>query len=214
MPTDQPTGMQNDNGLILTIGVGGADAGLSAVVLPMCSDSDIDKNKSANSFIDGFTGDLSAFTGIISSDAFIAFIQVEGMVDGIVPARKDFAPTDQPGTRGAGLAPAQVSALAYWYEDSRDVVGPTEKLRVGKCFLPGLCKDDVGAVGIVSDVVDQIGTWANDLQAGITDGDGNTWYRVLAAPKPRTPGQDIRRTYANGGRNYICTQRRRLLPRL
>lgn len=207
----QAESMINDNGIMCTIGYI-VNGDYCACVLPFATDGTIDKNESCSDFLNAFEdGPLDDFIALLSSDVYISFIAADGMIDGIAPWRFDFAVTDKPGTRGANPAPAQVSALLFFYEDGRDV-DDGAKISIGKNFVSGISQDDLLGDIISDDLVVACGTFLDDVQNGFTDAKSNKWYRVLSKPAG-APGQPIKRTYNTGVRGYVCTQKRRLIPR-
>lgn len=211
---DQPDGMVIDNGLIVTVGFF-VNTDRVAMVFPMCTDSTIDKNSSAGSLAGAF-GDaiVSKIAACMAeTNTFARFTQVEGMVDGIVPGRDDYVPIDYPGTRDGTPLPSQVAALMYFYEDGRDVE-TGKRVACGRNFIPGISETDVTGTLISSDLQSAMNTLAEALQNGVDDEIGATWYRILAKPQGETTGGSVKRTYQFGSRGYVCTQKRRLLPRL
>lgn len=211
MPSvDQPTGLAKTNACVITLGYV-CNNDRCAITLPMATDTDINPNDGLQQLADNLATVLvTPWADCVSSATYCSFVACESMNNGVVPARVDFAPADHPGTRGATSVASQVAGLMVFYEDSRDVSG-TEKIRVGKNFISGIATDDVVGDELVADLQANIVSLAESLQNGIDDGDGNTWYRVLA--REGIAGPQIRRTYSFASRGYVVTQRRRLIPR-
>lgn len=210
---DQPSGMIIDNGVILTVGVqSGYDR--VACVIPLCADDSIPPVSGCQSALEGWGASIrDSFLACMSSLAFLRFVQAEGMIDGMIPYREDYAPTDFPGTRGATIMPSQVTGLCVFYEDPADaVVGA--RMRVGKNFIPGLCADDIAQDFLVPDLVTAIAGFATAMQAGFAGSIGShTFYRVLAGDVRSPAGTPIKRVITAQARGYVCTQKRRLIPR-
>lgn len=203
----------NAQGVALTVGImSGVDR--TAIVLPLGLDADPEANTicsdAVQSFLAAVTPDLQA---VLSTDNYISFIQADGMQDGRVPYRQDFAPSDLPGGRGHGSVSSQVAALMYFYRDE-DTAPANSRVRIAKNFIPGLCPADVVGDLIVADLFTAIQTLATLLQNGFPSiaNSGKNWYRYLAIPKTRTTDVHLIPTFVCGVRNYVGTQRRRLIP--
>jgi hypothetical protein len=183
------------------------------IVIPMSTDDvTLDGNQLCRDAKDAVTNTLiPVLLDCLSADAYVSYVLVEGMVDGKVPTRQVFGPTDFPGTRAAGAMPSQVAALAVWYEDAADAI-TGERTRVAKNFIPGIADTDVVHDLIQTTLFNNIVSFCNLLVTGVSFTGTKTWYRVLAAI--RTPAAGLRRVLITGPRNYVATQRRRLVPRL
>jgi len=209
----QPTGMTSDNGVIVTLGLS-VNGDRCAIVFPMVTDiaPTVPEHLCFNAveaIRDGILDDLLA--QLSSSDVFATFCQGEGMDDGKVPFREDYAAADHPGTRSGDAVPSQVAALMFFYADQEDL-DPGQRIREAKNFIPGITSDVMSGNIIGSGVPAALGDIATTLQAGVTGG-GSTYYRVLAAPRPRGTAQAIKRIITGNCRGYVVTQRRRLIPR-
>ncbi len=211
----QPTGMKNDKGVILSIGfVGNAEA--FELVMPIVTESStMDASNLCSDAIASFQGvPITQLQDIISSDVYISFVQAEGMVNGMIPARDSFDPTVFPGTRGVAPIPTSACALGVIYEEPDDAaIGA--KIGIGKSFFSGISKTDVSGNTITPTLVANILTFMTALQTGFTSilDPGSNWYRCLNVPKPRAPGTNIVRTLVAEARGNIYTQKRRLVPR-
>jgi hypothetical protein len=204
----------NDQGVILTLGIN-VNGDRAAIVLPIAIDSSTpDKNDlcadAVQSAIDSMIG---FWTGSMSDAAYFSFCSAEGMVNGYVPARKDFDPTDFPGTLVAISNPSQVALLMRWYADAS--FAPPGRMKVAKTYLPGIpqtsINGDVWDDGIVGTgiraILDKMYNGWNS-----TNFSGSVYRRYLATPRPRTPGTPLIRIFE---RNYdlrCSTQKRRLQP--
>lgn len=211
----QPTGMKNDDGVIVTIGIEtGTDR--CAIVLPLATDvTSIGPEVICADAIGAVV--VSVFPLLVpclSSTANIRFVAGEGMIDDRVPYRIDYSVSDHPGTGGDDPIPSQAAGLIVFYEDPEDNTGGGRML-CGKNFIPGLPNDEVVAANVISTMVTKLNTLAALLQTGFPTGtvSGQNWYRVLATPKPRTSGTIVKRTITSMARGYVCTQKRRLIPR-
>ena len=222
-PITQPADMTMLKGFMLTVGVV-VNNDRCAVVYPMAWDGTLeDDNAIAASLLDAFQNDaMVSFLTLISNNAYISFLQAEGMRPGNVPARISFDPSYAPGTGSAGPMPSATAGLLYFIEDHRDVGFGAHKIREGKTFVPGIPRDAVAGDVVNSTWTGLAETHTNILQAGLhpaTIEPDLTWYRVLAKPtsKPPAPPVDdetpLKRVFYNGGRGYVVTQRRRLIPR-
>src|SRR6185369_5785530 len=96
----QPVDMHSNMGVICTIGVMSKND-RTAIVFPMATDS---SNLDRASLCDDALETLQSIAApllqaVMSVDAHVTHIQVEGMMDGSVPARQDYAAGLYPGTR-------------------------------------------------------------------------------------------------------------------
>ncbi len=222
-PVDQPTDFTMQKGFMLTVGVV-VNSDRCACVFPFSySETPDDENVIAASLVDAFqTNAVGPFCDLLSSDAYVSFLQAEGMRPGNVPFRLTYAQSDRPGTGSAGVMPSSVGGLLYWMEDQRDIGFTPKKIREGKCFVPGIPRDQV-----MGDVV--ITTWqtlgqvfTNMLQgfmSASTTLPSLKWWRVLSKPTspplpaPPDDSTPLKRVFVNGARGYVVTQRRRTIPR-
>lgn len=210
----QPT-VQNDQGVMLTIGFS-CSGDRAAIVLPVgISTTTIDPATICYDAVTSFeTTVLPTLLACLSANCNVTHIQGESMIDGVVPFRKDYGPTAQVGTGSTALFPSNVTGLMVFYEDPVDSPAGA-RMRVGKNFIPGI--DAAGAVGDIlsSAIVSLIQNLADRLLQGWVSTLAPTalWYRFLSAPATRVAGQQIRRVIIDYARNYVATQRRRLIPR-
>ena len=208
----QPSGMMNDSGVIVTIGIQNV-LDRCAIVLPLGTSATFDKVLGCQQVCTGiFDTIMPLLLACISENSYVTFIAAEGMVDGVIPHRNDYIPTDNPGTRSGVPMPSQVAGLLAFYEDPDDAT-PGSRMRVGKNFLPGISTNDVEGDHLDDALLSAMQALSEALVSGFMDSASNEWYRVLAAPKPRTPGTALKRIAAHNERGYVCTQRRRLIPR-
>lgn len=205
----------NSKGVILTIGLR-VNGERCAIVLPMGTESTL--LDATNLCKDVVTSSLShvgpLLLACITTDAYMSFQQGEGMIDGMVPYREDYDPTDWPGTRTPPALPTNTGPILYFYEDPVD--NPTHlRIRVGKNTIPGWsAADTVGdkVNSIAAADLDALATILHGGFASTLDPSGK-WYRYLATPKPRTPATPLKRVSNWGTRLYLATQRRRFIPR-
>jgi hypothetical protein len=213
--SDQPV-VQAQDGVILTIGfVSGTDR--EAIVLPMASDASFDKpsrDQCQDAVLMAQASLLPLIQACMSPSAYIAFVQAEGMIDGFIPARSEYASSDFQGMLGGDLAPSNVTGLIVFYGDQDDLP-PLSKTRSGRNFMPCVPKDMLNEDIIQPDLK----TAYQALVTALIDGlpsvadSSNKWYRYMAAANPRTVDTNVIRVDAGAVRGYVCTQRRRLIPR-
>lgn len=212
--SNQPA-MTSDKGVICTIGIDTQAGDRTACVFPFATDDGaLDFNTLCTDCVLAIqTSILPPLLDCISQDSFVRYIQVEGMMDGMVPSRIDFAAGAFPGTRAHSSIASQVAALVAFYGDPADL-GPGVPMRVGKMFLAGISINDVTNDIIQAGLKAALETLASALQSGFaTDGGGGKWYRVLARTVVRNVATAVRRTIGGIVRDYVATQRRRLIPR-
>jgi len=211
--------MTNDNGVVLTIGIQSSGE-QSCIVLPIATETAMNADEVCSAAMTDFmTAQMALLCGIISTDAYVRFIQSEGMIDGTIPARLDFTSSDQPGTLGGGTVPNQVGGLMIFYSNPDDIED-AHRIRVGKNFVPGISITHVNNGLLDGTVVTALVALATSLQSGYTNTHGGgKWWRVCAVPydtdtdpPTRPPGLEIVRTSVATARGYTGTQRRRLLP--
>lgn len=205
----QPAGMTTSGGVILTVGIQ-VVLDRCAIVIPLANLNDLDKVLGTSQVVSGFfAAPFDLLLDCLCENAYITFLAAEAMIDGCVPHRADYGVTDHPGTRTGNPLPAQVAALTSYYQEPEDVTGG--RIRVGKSFVPGISTDDVAGDNISTTLMSALETFAETLLSGF-DCDGETFYRVLAAPTDRTPATSLSRLAAHVTRGYVATQRRRLIP--
>jgi hypothetical protein len=83
-----------------------------------------------------------------------------------------------------------------------------------RTFVPGVPRADVTGDLISGALFTAYQAFQGGLIGGFPDPGfaGGAYWRVMAAPKPRTPGQILARVNSGIVRNYVATQRRRLTP--
>jgi len=222
-PVDQPTTLTMGLGFMSTIGIV-VNNDRCAIVSPMAYEGTAtDENALAASLNDAIVaGILPQLLPLLSSDAYVSYVQAEGMWHLHVPDRVDFAPTDQPGTGSSGAMPSTVGGLLYFIMDARDAGFTRKKIAQGKNFIPGIPRSEVTGDKI-STTWQNLGTaFTNQMQKGINAAvvePSLKWWRMLAKPTsppfpdPVTEATAISRVFANGSRGYVVTQRRRVIPR-
>lgn len=210
----QPIGMVSSNGVVLTVGIR-ANGDRCAIVIPLATDSPSLDAKSlcyqAVQDFDGLVADI--LCGALSENAYISFLQAEGMDDGKIPFRMDYSPTDQPGTEDGPCETSQVAGLIVFYADPEDVPGGG-RMRVAKNFIPGVPDADIVGDAVSSNLGTALDAIAVVLAEGYVVGSGSTakWYRVIAAPPSGSSGVGLIRVGVWVTRGYTGTQRRRLIP--
>lgn len=211
----QPAGMMNDNGVILSVGMFGNGEAYEHV-MPMATNSEMLTpanicQDAVNSFVNSAITDLA---NLLSSDQYVAFVAAEGMVNGAIPFRTSFGPMDSAGNAAPPAAPLNASALGVIYQDPEDATAG-DRIRLAKTFISGISTSQVTGNTITSTLITNIEIYLGLLQVGYpstVDGASN-WYRVLNVPKPRTTGQPVKRLLVAESRGNIYTQKRRLVPR-
>jgi len=219
----QPEGMTMNKGFVITIGIV-VNNDRTAITFPVWFDGDpTDENDVGQAAVNAVEEHiLPLITPLISSDAYMSFVQAEGMLVGWVPSRTSYDSSNWPGGGSAGAMPSATSGLIVFYEDARDITDDAKKIGIGKIFVPGIPRDIV-----VGDAIDE--SWVTDglalalkLQNGYhppTIETSLTFYRVLSKPTKDppnpAPGPDtvLNRVFACAARGYVATQRRRLIPR-
>lgn len=209
----QPT-VTADKGVILTFGIlSGADR--CAIVMPVFTDSTLfgpvtlvqDAVSSADTNLSTLLADC------LATDSLVLFIQGEGMIDGMIPSRLDYAPADFPGTRTGDAMPSSCGAIMGFYRDPADPL-PSTRVSLGKNIIPGISADDVTGDVISLDLQNAVIDLADMLVTGwaSTGDSGNKWYRASVAVPRANTSDHIPRCASQIVRRYIGTQRRRLIP--
>lgn len=212
---EQPAGMINSNGVVLSIGMF-ANGEAFEIVLPMVTPSTIlDATNFCSDCVQSFENSpLPDLLACISVSTSVVFVAGEGMINGMIPYRDTFVIGTTPGTRGTGAAATNVAALGVLYEDPKDEPAG-ERMRIAKTFFSGIATADVDGNQIVAQLLANVQQFMQDCKDGwpsMLDGTSN-WYRVLASPKPRTPGTPIKRVLVPEARTNVYSQKRRLVPR-
>jgi hypothetical protein len=211
----QPAGMTNTNGVILSVGLF-VNSEPWQMVMPLVTDAtSLDAATLCKDAAQSFEASIFAdILPIISSDGYIAFVSAEGMTNGAIPWRDTYASTANPGTGAAGAIPTNACALGVIYEDPEDsTLGA--RIRLAKTFISGISHTDVIGNTITPDLATRINNFLLDLQAGFASiaDVSSSWYRVLNVPQPRTNGAPVVRLLQPEARGGIYTQKRRLVPR-
>src|SRR6185369_3439051 len=122
-------------------------------------------------------------------------IQVEGMMDGSVPARQDYAAGLYPGTRTGTTIANNVCGLGALYCDPTDTPAG-DVMPVAKTFFPGLSTSDVTNDLVATAVRTAIEAFLQALQEGMVSagsGDGK-WWRVLKKASQTAFSELLKRT--------------------
>ena len=214
MPTILQPDQTSDHGVILTIGfvVNGERA---ATVLPVFVDtSAYIRRDLCQAAVDSATDQLvPSFAAQMSEQAYVSFCSAEGMLDGYIPARNDFLPIQYPGEITGECLPAQTAALLIWYAEPVDLPAGG-RMRSAKTFLPGVPVSKISNGMLDLTYRGGLATMAGLLQEGWEDATDPSykWYRALAAPQNRTTAEHVKRVSTATCRDYVSTQRRRLIP--
>ena len=207
----QPS-LDSGTGVILTCGfTTGHDRW--AIVLPVATDDNtLNPITLCSDAVNAFVAlELNHLMAIFAADTNLNYIQAEGMVDGRVPYRTDIAPGGEPGTLGATSMPRNVSALTAFYVDPGQTLS-TGRERVGKTFFAGISADEVVGDIVQNVLLTAITLFCNEIVNGYnTNAGGGKWYRVGKAV--RTTATALPNIVAVQVRDYVATQRRRLMPR-
>ncbi len=210
---EQPI-VHNTLGCILTVGVV-SEGDRMAMVMPfVCPSVVLNAIDRANDLVASFiASQIAGLTAQMAETSYISFLNAEGMTDGTVPFRHDFAPTAHNGAVTGSAVSSQTAPLISFYEDPADVV-PGKRIGVAKTFFCGFPVS--GATGDnleganAGAILTVFETYVNGF-ASLGDA-GTNWYRVLSAPKPRTPGTNCKRIVLTVVRGRFGTQRRRMFP--
>lgn len=205
--------LSNSNGVIVGVGIRvGNDR--TEILVPMAGDGfTLTPDQLARAAVDAMENNgLPVLLPCLSSDAEVSYISGEPMQNGNVPFRKDYPAGTNPGTRAAGAAPSNVAALLSFYGDPTQTP-PGGRTRIGKNFLAGIAKGDLVGDLLVGALQAVLQTLADALFGGIasTIPGGGQWYRVVKALRGAT--QALQNIVIDEARDYVTTQRRRLLPR-
>jgi hypothetical protein len=219
----------NDLGAIVTLGmvISGERA---AMVFPMgCPEFGSDGDQLCASAVTAFDESfVDLICACIATDCYVDFIQADGMVDGNIPSRLVYSPTDKPGLYPGNAGAQQVAALITMYKTGHGDAS-TDRQRMAHNFLPGIASSRWSGGVLDSGTVTTIHAAFNALLfTGVTDsGRGETWFRYLSTPftvvanpdpppatiKTRPGGKHLEKIGAWDIRRYPATQKRRLLPR-
>jgi hypothetical protein len=206
--------LNNNSGVNVTIGMV-CNGDRVAIVLPLVIDEpSFDPDFLAEDAVNSVEANVYPFlNAVMSSSAYISFAAGEPMINGLVPSRHSYVPATYPGAAAPECAPSQVCALIVFYEDGLDVV-PGHRVGVGKNFIPGIPRTAITSDTLGSAYVTSLQAFADGLQSGFGSLLYPTakWWRMLRAPKPRTPGTHVKRVIVDVARGRIKTQRRRLIP--
>ncbi len=202
-----------DKGVIATIGIqSGNDR--TAIVLPLISDdAGLTPLTRCNDAVNSLNTSIASLVqACLAANANISFIQAEGMIDGDVPFRTDFSAATYPGTAGSVVMPNNVAGLIVFYGDPADLA-PGERMPVGKNFMPGVPAAEVTGDIISNTLFLLYEALASALRSGFaTQLGGGKWFRVAGKGDSRTAGTTGVGSSVAYTRNYVATQRRRLIP--
>lgn len=207
--------LTSDKGVILTVGMGLSGGNRAALVIPVATPSSavipvLMCRLAVTAFKANALGLLQACFG---AEGEVTFLAGEGMDDGNIPYREDYAPGTYVGTGGGGGLPVTNGLLLTFYEEPDDVA-PGDRIRTAHNTIPGQSPDD-WTDGVPSSAMiangetfgnTMITGWAFDPAIG-----SDKWYRALAAIRDAT-GTPLKRIADAQTRGYVGTQRRRQIP--
>jgi hypothetical protein len=150
----------------------------------------------------------------LTDSTYISFIAAEGMENGKIPYRLDYASGVLPGTISAiDPLPNNVAVLLAFYADPA-LLPLGARMRVGKTFIPAVPEslwtgDRISAPGLV--LYDAL---AQMMLVGFASvlTPAKKWYRCTSAPQRGAGVSLCLRAVSAIARIYTGTQRRRLLP--
>lgn len=214
MPAVQPTPLKKAKCVKLVVGVV-SQGDLQEVVMPLASnDNTLTYDTMCQDAVNAFiaSGPLTLFKGCMGSGAFVRFISAEMLILGGIPYRLDFGSTVHPGTLGTTPMPSSVAGLMVYYAEGADLL-TTERMRVGKTFMPGVPMSHVTGDFIDGTLKTAYEGLAQTLLTGfITIAAGGNWYRVLSGDVQQIDPTNLIRSSTAIVRNYVATQRRRMVP--
>ena len=217
MPASIQPSVTVSRGVILTIGglVGGDRV---ATVEPYITDSTAldDSLLCADLITSWASAARASYLAMLSASYSLMYISAEAMTNGEIPARADFTIGAYPGTIIGVPLPANVTGLLRYYRDPDDAaLLPSGRMTVGKTFVPA-----VPVANVALDIIDGTlqGVYLSYALAALngwsSSGDsGKKWFRCVAKG-PRSPfNSPVPRAIAVEADFYVCTQRRRMIPR-
>ena len=211
MASIQPAGMHADAGVVLTVGMLNTTSGdTGTIVLPMSNDAGFtDKAGLCSEACFAFEGvPLTNLLSCLSADTEVRFIAAEGMVNGCVPFRIDYAAGAKPGIQPGDAAPSQVAALITMYADPADLAAG-HRMEDGRIYVPFVSEDDITGDTISGPTLTALDLFGQSMLDGwVMNGLPGKWWRVLK--KVHTIGGIIIRTIDHITRVIVATQRRRV----
>lgn len=209
----QPTPLNKANGIMLTVGLV-TNNDRWEIVLPIAPEPTT-THTGVTACVDAaagfFANALAVLLPCFSGATSLVFIQAEGMVDGFIPARQDYAPGAHVGGGGLGAMPTSVAGLILYYGDPGQTL-PKKHTRVGKNFMAGIDSAEVTGDHISDHLAGLYQTFALLMMNGFLGQDGlTTYYRVVSKDVPPA-GLVLGNSRAVVIRDYVATQRRRLTP--
>lgn len=202
----------NSKGVILQVGIV-VNNDRTELVIPCATDGALsDNNTRCFDAVTGFEANvLPALLAAMSSGAYVSFLQADGMVNGMIPFRTNYAAGVKPGTRGAAPVPSSTGGLISFYAEPADL-GVGARMRTAHNTIPGPDVTDLSGDALVGAYKGVLNSFGLSLQVGfLGGGPGDTFYRVLAA-KHGAGGQPLIRVAFVDVPGYVATYRRRILP--
>lgn len=149
----------------------------------------------------------------LAENCWITHISCEPMMNGKLPWRALYGPADFPGTVSGDACPSQVSALLAFYGDP--AANPGIEVPIGKTNIAGIGEAEVAEDIITSTLYNNLKDLLDLLCLGwpSVSAPSANWYRYVADPQDRTSAQNLMKVGAGVVREYVSTQRRRLIPR-
>ncbi len=203
--------MQSDDGAILTVGML-CNNDRYEIVMPMGNSAPVSRETDLLGLINIFEGvGMPLLLGCMCSAAQVIFQQAESMVHGkYIPYRKDYALGTNPGTLDADPLPTANAACGLYYIDPTQTL-TTGRLRVAKQFIAGIANTQALGDIIEASLGSAVQAFIDQMANGMTGDDGTHWWRVGKAV--RETAQALPLIVVTEIRNYIVTQRRRMVPR-
>lgn len=213
----QPDGMTNTTGVIMTFGMVCSNERF-AYVMPLATNNTalaLD-NQCKDAVVSAIVGILDDLMNMHSVDCYCAFVQATGMTPGYIPWRTAFISTDHPGTDTGAALPTNVSALGIIYQDPADEGIGAGRIRQARTFFTAMAGNRINNNELTTTYAGFVFDFMTELQAGwVSDNDGaKKWYRVLDVPKPTSTTVAVKRLLVPDARGGVYTQKRRLVPRV
>ena len=218
-----PQPMDSGSGCILSVSLSIA-GDLAALVIPVAtSDTGGNGDGTAYHAVRAFDSELlSLLCAAMTTNCWVRGVSGTPMDNGFLPWSKGYSSATAPGTISGGCVSAETGALVTYYPYSADrIVG--DRLRHSRMIVPGVAISGLtvsGQINLSNAYYTALAAFANKLVDGFTDTDGSftyTFYRVLAAPPPKTKGglpntALVRLETTPRVQNNLGVQRRRILP--
>lgn len=219
----------NDHGVILTVDIV-SEGSFGQIVIPIATAQDSEpahKERMCFNAVKAFQASAqTALAACLSERCAIIGIQAEGMVNGNIPYRENYAAADYVlGIRGVGedVEPSSVGVVIDWYFDPADFDPPTDVPYSGKTHVAhntifGITEIDTGGNVITDTLKDLVETFADELLNGNVTyndtsggGDNLVWYRVNRAVRGAAH-KTLYRAFQRVVKSIVGTVKNRLAP--